>query len=372
MAATLWNPYPTPVFNQNGLIASGAKASFFFADTSTPLSVFTDATLSTPHTHPVVANGNGVFDPIFLPYVDYRFRVTDASGVLIFEANSVANPPPSSGGGGGGGGVEQQYLFQTGFTVWQPLAVPITGYIRLNGRTIGSAISSATERANDDCEELYNLLWNNLSNTICPVIGGRGVTAAADWAANKAITPPDMRGRTPVGLDDMGGSAANIVQVSATGNVTNGSANITSTTNITSIARGMRCIIDGAFVGNVASISGTTVTLSANYTGTNTTGKALRFSYFLDAQTVGATGGLQTAAMTAEELAAHTHVSTYEYDYGMWVIGSGDGFNVGSGAGNLLGKLASQLEADNTLTSGEGRPSNIIQPSRLGTWFMKL
>jgi hypothetical protein len=83
-----------------------------------------------------------------------------------------------------------------------------TGWVRDNGRTIGSASSGATERANADTSALFAYLWNNFSNTICPVSTGRGANAAADFAANKTITLPDKRGYVPGGLDDMGNSAA--------------------------------------------------------------------------------------------------------------------------------------------------------------------
>jgi hypothetical protein len=37
---------------------------------------------------------------------------------------------------------------------------------------------------------VYSFLWNSLPNSFAPVIGGRGVSALADWNANKAIVPP--------------------------------------------------------------------------------------------------------------------------------------------------------------------------------------
>lgn len=83
-----------------------------------------------------------------------------------------------------------------------------SGYVFLSGRTIGSASSGATERANADTETLFTLLWNSMSNTEAPVSGGRGASAAADFAANKTITLPDARGRVVAGKDNMGGSTA--------------------------------------------------------------------------------------------------------------------------------------------------------------------
>lgn len=62
------------------------------------------------------------------------------------------------------------------------------GWVAANDGTIGSAASGATTRANIDTWSLYSLLWNGVSNTYAPVSGGRGVSAYADFIANKTIT----------------------------------------------------------------------------------------------------------------------------------------------------------------------------------------
>lgn len=73
-----------------------------------------------------------------------------------------------------------------------------TGWLLFNGDSMGSATSGAT-RASADHQELFLVLWASLTNTDAPVSGGRGATAAADWAANKTITLPDLRGRSIIG-----------------------------------------------------------------------------------------------------------------------------------------------------------------------------
>ena len=83
-----------------------------------------------------------------------------------------------------------------------------SGWVLASGRTIGSATSGATERANADCQPLFELLWNSMAQSEAAVSGGRGASAAADWSANKTIALPDYRGRTAVGRDNMGSSAA--------------------------------------------------------------------------------------------------------------------------------------------------------------------
>lgn len=70
-----------------------------------------------------------------------------------------------------------------------------SGWIMYVYGTIGDGSSSATVRANADTSALFTLYWNNYSNTLCPVSGGRGASAAADFAAHKTLTLPDMSQR---------------------------------------------------------------------------------------------------------------------------------------------------------------------------------
>lgn len=70
-----------------------------------------------------------------------------------------------------------------------------TGWVMLNDGTIGDASSGASTRANADTSALFTLMWNNIIDTWCPVVGGRGGSAAADFAAHKKITLPKALGR---------------------------------------------------------------------------------------------------------------------------------------------------------------------------------
>lgn len=73
-----------------------------------------------------------------------------------------------------------------------------SGWLLMAGGTIGNASSGATVRANADTETLFIYLWTNLANSEAAVSSGRGVSAAADYAANKTITLPDMRQKFPL------------------------------------------------------------------------------------------------------------------------------------------------------------------------------
>lgn len=97
-----------------------------------------------------------------------------------------------------------------------------TGWILCDGKTIGDASSSGTGRANADTTDLFTLLWNSMADAQAAVSGGRGASAAADFASHKTIALPDLRGRIPLGKDNMGGSTASRVTSASTngGNAT--------------------------------------------------------------------------------------------------------------------------------------------------------
>lgn len=104
-------------------------------------------------------------------------------------------------------------LVPTGAVVDWTSATAATGWALMVGRSIGNASSSATERANADCEALFIHLHLNFADAQCAVSGGRSGSgagpAAADFAAGKRLTLPDTRGRASAGLDiNNGGGVA--------------------------------------------------------------------------------------------------------------------------------------------------------------------
>lgn len=204
--AVLWQSSLVPWPDPSGAPYSGAKVYFFDAGTTTPQVVYTDAALSIPHDHPAEADAGGKFPPIFFPdQSTYRVRITDVDGVTIWDVDNISNPttsPPEFPDSD----TDPEFLFQTGDVKMAWRTSSPNGWVRANGRTVGSVSSGATERANADCEDLFKFLWDNDANL--SVSGGRGGTSAGDWAANKTIALPDFRGRVPGGLDSMGNSAS--------------------------------------------------------------------------------------------------------------------------------------------------------------------
>lgn len=76
--------------------------------------------------------------------------------------------------------------FSTGDVKLTLKITPDVGWLMFADQTIGSALSGATF-ADPAAQDLFELLWNNVTDTWAPVNGGRGANAAADWAANKKM-----------------------------------------------------------------------------------------------------------------------------------------------------------------------------------------
>jgi hypothetical protein len=96
------------------------------------------------------------------------------------------------------------------------------GWVMASGRTIGSAASGATERANADTQDLFNLIWplpvdEFPIQTSAGAASVRGASAAADWAANKRMVLPNYSDRIAVGRGDMSGAPAGLITIAATG-----------------------------------------------------------------------------------------------------------------------------------------------------------
>lgn len=199
-------------FDQFSHVLAGCRLNIIRAGTtSTPQDSFQDSALTIKLPNPIICDAAGRLPQFFLADGSIKIRLTDRNGVNQVTADGILVVGPS-GGGGGGSTVDPTTIIATGDIKARYGTGVLSGFVRLNGRTIGSATSGATERANSDCEALFEYLWDADANL--SVSTGRGASSAADWAANKTITLPDMRGRTMAGMDDMGNSAAGRLSVS--------------------------------------------------------------------------------------------------------------------------------------------------------------
>lgn len=210
--AGFWNQSRSQIHDLNGKPYVGARAFFTKGGTTTPITTYQDSGLTTAFSSPVVANGFGFFPAVFLDEADefYNVTVSTSGGVLLYSDISIPIIGPSGGGGGGGDTpVDPNALLKTGDILVRYGAEFRAGLVRLNGRSIGSAVSGASERANADTQSLYAYLWNLDPNIV--ITGGRGANASADFASNKPLVLPDYRSRALIGMDTMGNAAAGII-----------------------------------------------------------------------------------------------------------------------------------------------------------------
>jgi hypothetical protein len=370
----LWSLSQQQIRDNSDHQAPGAKAYFYNATTLTPITVYQDFGLGVPHINPVTADGIGRFPAVYLDdsvNLFFRHRVTTAGGVVIIDLSTIPIIGPVGGGGGGGTPVDPTALLQTGDPIWRLRAGVMTGFVRANAQTIGSGTSGATERAAADAQALFEYLWNNLSNTFCPVSGGRGASSFADWAANKTIGLPDMRGRAPFGLDLMGspGFAGRITAGSITTGdpntsgssggaetVTIADANLPATTRaVTGSVSGTSGIQSADHTHQVDPPNTTTGTENANHTHN------LGISQFAN----GDPGTLQVM-VAGGTFATNIENTSHAHDVNIAPFASG--IQSASHTHSFAASLASGV----TAALGSGTPTNKMPPFMLGIWYMKL
>lgn len=192
-------------FDSLGEPLNGGLLYFFAAGTTTPQSAYQDVALTIPWPNPIVLDAAGRIPAFYLADGQIKIRLADAFGVTQVAADNLLVIGPSSGAGSPPS-VDATKIFDAGDLKVKYGTGSITGWVRANGRTIGSGTSGASERANTDCQTLFEYLWT--ADSALVVSTGRGISANADWVANKTIALPDWRGRALAGLDDMGNSAA--------------------------------------------------------------------------------------------------------------------------------------------------------------------
>lgn len=83
--------FPNQVASLAGVVLPGAKLTFTATGTTTPQNTYTDIGLTVASSNPVVADGNGVFAPIYLDPAlpDYRVKLTTSADVLVKQVDNV-------------------------------------------------------------------------------------------------------------------------------------------------------------------------------------------------------------------------------------------------------------------------------------------
>lgn len=120
--------------------------------------------------------------------------------------------------GAGGGSWVSGYPIISDVVIRARISDDGNRWLRLDGRTIGNALSGATARDNEDMHDLFVHLWSESTNAELIIQDSSGTpttrlgTAELDWDDDKRMPLPDTRGRTIVGMDDpTGADAANVI-----------------------------------------------------------------------------------------------------------------------------------------------------------------
>lgn len=314
--AVLWQSSRTPSIDLNGKPRVGAQAFFFDAGTTTPMVVYEDSALSTAHDQPVLTDANGLWPAVFLPPTQYRVHVNDPDGATVYDDDDIDPPEVANTTPPDAGSTDPTLLAKTGDIKAKHGTGAETGWVRGNGKSIGNAASGATERANADASALFQYLW--AQDATLTVSGGRGSTAAGDFSAGKHIDLPNYINRGLVGLV-MGGTDPTILSSSLVDN---------SETN----------------------------------------------------DTLGATVGASTHALTATEIPSHTHTLGVAGAHSHTVaVGQGADFGFQGGGIHTnsasTGPTTTSTAPDHTHTianTGGGGAHINVQPSALVTFYIKL
>lgn len=371
----LWEKSGQIEFDNNGDPAGGCEARFFVGGTgTTPITVYSDAAETTPRTDPVEADANGRWPIVFIPFrASYDVKVSTEGGTQLYFYQSIPNADPVEASEDS---VDDNQLLQTGDWLFTTKTGTRSGFVRANGRTIGSASSGATERANADTEDLYAFLWDNHADGICAVTSGRGASAAADFAANKPIALFDCRSAGPMGLDDMGNSAQ--------GNGFSGSFTTGNATTGGSVGgANAHVLVTGELAAHTHSFS-TTTDSGGSHSHTGTTDSGGAHTHTATTSSEGAhthnvpiralTGGSNTHAGPSDSNSAdgtgncvtssngaHTHSLTTSSDGNHTHT-----FTTGSGGAHT------HTLSGTTGSNGSGSAHNNMSRHVLGTWYLKL
>lgn len=358
---TIWRRSGSFEFDANGERAGSAKAYFFEGSSTTPLTVYQNSALDIPHDTPVLASGVGRWPPVYIDFIDtYDEQIKTSGGSQLTYYTGISNPDPNFSATPE---VDTPAALQTGDWKFSDVDETKTGFVRANGRTIGSASSGATERAHADCEPLFTYRWDKIGNGQAAVSGGRGASAAADFAANKTIALPDCRGAYPLGLDTMGTSAASsmaLVPFTTGGSSTPGSSCGSNTHTLTT-----------------AQLAVTTPTGTIGYAGNFTpAGTVTKPTITVSDTHTHAGGGLFDTSSTNTFAGGGTTAVIAVNNGGSESTGgidSGDITAVLDATPAFTGTAAALPAATFTGDSvGSGAPHNVVSKAVLGSWYIKL
>lgn len=247
------------------------------------------------------------------------------------------------------------------------------GWVLMNDGTIGNASSGATTRANQDTFPLFKLVWEKIDNSYAPVLGGKGASAAEDFAANKQLMLPKVLGRVMASVRlysllqeftvDLPNNQLTVenasvfftatpVTVSSTGTLPGGLSN--NTTYYTIYVNATTIKLASTYVD---SINSNAITLSSVGTG------SLKIQVNYSGWGVGETYGEEEHILTINEMPSHRHGPSGSANF----IVSGSGPTPASPSGGNDYHVTPF-----TGFVGGDQPHNTIQPTTFMNVLIKL
>lgn len=197
----------------NGIL-SGAKIYFYLEGTSTLDPAYSDANLTSALPNPIICDSGGFPTSdgnarvmVWRGTANYRVKLTRSDDTTVWDFDSQPGAQVSAASVQG---------FEIGLVVPSAfLTAPSSRWLPFNGGTIGSANSGANLRASDsqDTATTFAGLWV-YDGTYVPIYDSagtpttRGLTPAADFAANKRLQLLDACGRAIFFADNMAGVAS--------------------------------------------------------------------------------------------------------------------------------------------------------------------
>lgn len=268
-----------------------------------------------------------------------------------------------------------------------------------NGSTTITGLTDTSQFGNG--QRIEGSRIPSLNNTIVSVLSSTSIQAQSAATSTGSCTIqvfphgngdglttfnlPNYNGYVLVARDNMGGSAANVIQASTTISTTNGSPTSTVASGA-GIAAGQVVVSANVPAGTtVLSISGTSVTLSANATAT-ASGITARFSAITDAQALASIGGATTKTLALNEAPSHQHnvylkdpghnhsvIGTVAAQSGGGVNGSGGSTTTGtSTTGVTIGSVNGVANDNLTTAVGGGAAHSIVTPTKMVNYIIRI
>lgn len=395
--------------DSNGKPYSGGKVFSYVPNTSTAKTTWSDTGETNPNANPVVLDSAG--RGTIFGQGNYRQVLQDANGNTVWDSFTTAVGSSSPSGATGtdtapigtllpwaGATVPTNWVLSYGQTLSRALYPDLLTALTITDTSVACVSGSTTLSGWADTSQIrvgapIEASCLGTGTTVAGISSSSTITVSSTATSTSTVsasvfpwgngdgsltfTLPDLRGRTVFGPDGMGGTLGQRLTRSTTINTTNGSATAT-VASATGLFGGMPVISANVPVGTtITSLSGTTVTLSANATAT-ASGTAATFYAFAQSSVIGASGGSAGHQLTTVELPPYTPTGVVNLTNTF--SGSADGTPLVASAGSAFAvpwRNASGSPGPGALFTGNvqgGTASglSLVNPGVTANWIIKV